>query len=358
MTLSETLERISKMDVPTSERSTIRQIILPVLSALGWDVDNSNGTHEVRDEYQVSSLKGSGKVDIALMGKHSQCVCLVEAKSPGINLDDYVMQLFKYDASNASDTICVLTDGLEWRFYLPREKGSPEDRQFARLRLQEDTVEQIADDLRKFLSRSAVVNGEAERNAVESLKQRRRENDISQGLQDIWRKMLTEPDEVLVDRVRRKVSEELMFSVSVEQVSEFLDARIALSQSDHHDTERSGSSSKDAKKASTRSPEIVGATVLGIHEHVTTWTGLVVFTAEQLYDHHPHDFLDKIRDFKGRKRDWVSKDDSTMTDPREIRSSGIFVEAGWSGHIECKRQSRRLLELFDYTESALQIYEH
>lgn len=123
MTLSDTLERISKMDVPPSERSTIRQIVLPVLSALGWDVDNSNGTHEVRDEYQVSTLKGSGKVDIALMGQRGQCVCLVEAKSPGENLDNHVMQLFKYDASNESGTVCVLTDGLEWRLYLPREKG-------------------------------------------------------------------------------------------------------------------------------------------------------------------------------------------------------------------------------------------
>ena len=94
------------------------------------DVLNSN---EVEYEYQVSPLKGSGKVDIALMGKGGQCVGLVEAKSPRVNLDDYVMQLFRYDASNESGTVCVLTDGLEWRLYLPREKGSPEERQFARI---------------------------------------------------------------------------------------------------------------------------------------------------------------------------------------------------------------------------------
>ena len=39
MALRETLDRISRMKVPTNEQETITQIIVPVLIDLGWDVD-------------------------------------------------------------------------------------------------------------------------------------------------------------------------------------------------------------------------------------------------------------------------------------------------------------------------------
>ena len=292
MTLSETLERISKMDAPTSERSTIRQIILPVLSALGWDVDNRNGTYEVRDEYQVSSLKGSGKVDIALMGERGQCACLVEAKSPSVNLDDHVMQLFKYDASNASGTICVLTDGLEWRFYLPREEGNPEERQFARLRLREDQIEQIADDLRDFLSRSAVVNGEAERNAVKALKLRR-EEDIARRLLDLWREMLTEPDRELVTWVGKRISDQHGLSPSADQVAKIIVATDAPSQPTY--SSKPATPEVPAREGSKRQIDYTGYTLFGVPKPWQKGVGMWIDVAEQVYSRDEHDFLEKTK---------------------------------------------------------------
>lgn len=108
MVLKETLVRISNMTTPTNEQATITQIIVPVLIDLGWDVDT------ISREHWVGGRKEGGKVDIALM-KADRCICIVEAKRPGVNLIDHVDQILRY-AFYEGVTFCVLTDGLEWRF--------------------------------------------------------------------------------------------------------------------------------------------------------------------------------------------------------------------------------------------------
>ena len=351
MALRETLNRISKMDAPTSERSTIRQIILPILSALGWDVDNSNETHEVRDEYQMSPLKGSGRVDIALMGKRGQCACLVEAKAPGVNLNDYVMQLFKYDASNESGTICVLTDGLEWRLYLPREKGNPEERQFARLRLGEDPVERIADHLEKFLSRSAVVSGEAEQEAAKTLKQLQEKSVINRRLPEIWHQMLTEPDEVLVDQVKNRVRADLGFSPSADQVAQFLAVAITPNRSDSSvGAAKFRSNDEGARKTLTKEKPPTAATFLEVKENLRSGICLLDFIAVQLYNRHGQDLLDRV------SKSQISRDRTTLGRPREIGIPGIFIERNLK-ILEIKARSYEWLRLFGYSDSDLQIHE-
>ena len=358
MTLRETLGRIAKAPTPPNEEAAKLQFILPVLRDLGWDVDNISGTSEVRPEEPAGATKGGGRVDIALMGQHDQCACFVEAKSPGANLDDHVDQLLRY-AFHDGVTVCVLTDGLEWWLYLPREAGPPDKRRFALLRLRDDPVEQSADDLEAFLSRDAVRSGKAERDAAKVLKRLQEESDIARRLPEIWSKMLTKPDEELVDLVRSKVYAELRLSPSAEQVAAVLSGRSVASSRPAPSSEpaRPAPSTPETRKQRVKSPKITGATVLGVTESMSSWTKLVVFTAERLLALHPHDFLEKTRNFKGSKRDYVSKSTHNMTSPRQIGSSGIFVEAGWSGHVECKRQSRRMLELFGYSDSDLQIHE-
>lgn len=349
MTLRETLDRISRMDAPTNEQSTIMQIIQPVLSDLGWDVYNSN---EVEYEYQVSPLKGSGKVDIALMGKGGQCVGLVEAKAPRVNLDDYVMQLFRYDASNESGTVCVLTDGLEWRFYLPREKeGKPEERQFARLRLQEDPVEQITEVLEKFLSRSAVVSGEAEQEAAKTLKQLQEKSVINRRLPEIWHQMLTEPDEVLVDQVKNRVRADLGFSPSADQIAQFLAVAITPNRSDSSaGAAKFRSNDAGARKTLTKGKPPTAATFLGVKENLRSGIDLLDFIAVQLYNRHGQDLLDRV------PKSQISRDTNDIGRPREIGIPGILIERNL-GLLEIKARSYEWLRLFGYSDSELQIHE-
>lgn len=349
MALRETLNRISRLDAPTNEQSTITQIIQPVLSGLGWDVHNSN---EVKYEYQVSSLKGSGKVDIALMGKGGQCVGLVEAKSPRVNLDDYVMQLFRYDASNESGTVCVLTDGLEWRLYLPREKGSPEERQFARLRLQEDPVEQIAEDLEKFLSRSAVVNGEAKSDAAMTLKQLREEREIAKRLPEIWDQMLTEPDQELVTWVKKRISDMHDFSLSTEQVAKIIVATTVSSKPTY-------SSNLASPEVSDRqgSKQQIGYTLFEVSKSgsgIGMWSDVV----KEVYLLHKHDFLEKAEKLRltpGSRRVLISGNPQSINRSKPTGVPGIYIEYSLT-QAECQNLAYQLLQLFGHPPSDLQIH--
>ena len=351
MALRETLNRISGMNAPTNEQSTIMQIIQPVLSDLGWDVYNSN---EVEYEYQVSTLKGSGKVDIALKGKGGQCVGLVEAKSPRVNLDDYVMQLFRYDASNESGTVCVLTDGLEWRFYLPREKeGNPEERQFARLQLQEDTVEQIAEVLEKFLSRSAVVNGEAQSDAAMTLKQLREKSNIDRRLPEIWQQMLTEPDQELVTWVGKKISDKHGFSPSTEQVAKIIVATIPPSQPTY------GSNSANIEVSDRQgSKGRIGYTLFGVPKSrsgISMWSDVV----KEVYLLHKHDFLEraeKLRLTPGSRRVLISGSPQSINRSKPTEVPGVYIEYSLT-QAECQKLAYQLLQLFGHPPSGLQFHE-
>ena len=357
MTLRETLGRIAKAGKPPNEEAAKFQIIVPVLSDLGWDVYNSQGTSEVRFEHSAGGSRGGGRVDIALMGRQDQCACFVEAKSPGVNLDDHVPQLLGY-AFHDGVTVCVLTDGLEWRLYLPREAGKPEARQFARLRLQEDPIEQSADDLEAFLSRDAVRSGKAERDAAKVLKRLQEESDIARRLPEIWLKMLTKPDEDLVDLVKSKVYAELRLSPSEEQVAAALSGQDVTPNRPASSDEpaRHVPSVAKSRRTPAESRKIVGATVLGFHKELRTWKGLLVLVAEQMQVRHPQDFFAKASQLKGRKYYHVSKDTREMIAPSEIGVSGIFIESHGSAS-NLTNRSHRLLELFGHSKSDLQIHE-
>lgn len=332
-----------------NEQSTIMQIIQPVLSDLDWDVYNSN---EVRYEYQVSPHKGSGKPDIALMGKDDKCVCLVEAKSPSVNLDDYVTQLFRYDALNERGTVCVLTDGLEWRFYLPREKeGKPEERQFARLRLQEDPVEQIAEDLEKFLSRSRVVNGEAEQEAAKTLKQLREENDIARRLPEIWHQMRTEPDQELITWVKKRISEKHGFSPSEEQVKRIVET--APSQPTY-------SSNPASPEVSYRqdSKSQIDYTLFGVSKSrsgIGVWADVV----KEVYYRHENDFwekAEKLRLTPGSRRVLISGNPQSINRSKPTEVPELYIEYSLT-QAECVNLAYNLLALFGHPPSDLQIHE-
>ena len=357
MTLRETLGRIAKAAVPPNEEAAKFQIIVPVLGDLGWDVYNLHGADEVRYEHQAGSSRSGGRVDIALMGRNDQCACFVEAKSPGANLDDHVAQLLGY-AFHDGVTVCALTDGLEWRLYLPREAGPPDKRQFALLRLRDDPVEQSADDLEAFLSRDAVRSGKAERDAARALKRLQEESDIARRLPEIWRKMLTKPDEELVDLVRSKVHAELRLSPSADQVADVLSGReVAPSRpAQASDYGRPAPSGTDAGEQRAKQRKIQSATVFGVHRELKTWKGLVVHVAEQIQVRHPHDFFAMTSQLKGRKHNYVSRDARDMTEPREIGVSGIFIETHLSASNTINR-SHQLLELFGYSASDLEIRE-
>lgn len=89
--------------VRLTESDTIRVLILPVLEALGWDLQD---VEEVRSEYRHASA--DNPVDYALF-LHGTPALFVEAKALGVSLDDRKPLLQTLNYANAA--------GVEWRIY-------------------------------------------------------------------------------------------------------------------------------------------------------------------------------------------------------------------------------------------------
>ena len=349
MTLRETLERICGMDAPTKEQSTIHQIIMPVLGDLGWDIHNAKNSGEVDHQHRV----GKGWVDIALMSQYDKCACFVEAKKPGTPLDKQVDQLLRY-AFESGVPISILTDGMEWRFYLLWEEGDLEDRQFLVLRLCEDPIEQVETDLRVFLSRSAVHTGKAKNDALEVLNQRKRERDIAKLLPRIWKEMLTEPDRELVTWVAKRISYKHGLSPSSDQVAEIVVATAAPSQPTYSSNPASPEVSiRDIDKRPT------GYTLFGVHKLWRSGIAMWKDVVEQVYSRHEYDFLEraeKLRLTQGSRRILISGNPQSVNRYKKTKAPGIYIEYSLTQN-ECIRLAYQLLAMFGHPASDLVIHE-
>jgi predicted type IV restriction endonuclease len=116
--------------VRLTESDTIRVLVLPVLEALGWDLQD---VEEVRSEYRHANA--DNPVDYALF-LHGTPALFVEAKALGVSLDDRkpLLQTLNY-ANAAGVDWCVLTNGAEWRIYKVHAPVAAEEKLFLTARL-------------------------------------------------------------------------------------------------------------------------------------------------------------------------------------------------------------------------------
>ncbi len=126
-----------------NEDDTIRIFILPLLTALGWNIEDWD---EVKGQYRHRS--SDNPVDYALWLQGSP-VLFVEAKSLTERLEDrkWVVQTLNY-ANTAGVDWCVLTNGNEYRYYKTHAKGEAENKLFLTAKV--DSDESVANRAAKF----------------------------------------------------------------------------------------------------------------------------------------------------------------------------------------------------------------
>ena len=219
MALRETLEQV-RSDIAdghangANEQEAKDWFITPILQALGW-----RGPGRVRLEHPAGRERV--KMDFALQGPDRKIVAFIEAKVPGADLSSHVGQVMGYAFFEGVD-LCVLTTGVEWWLYLPREKGQPMDRRFAALDLQNDDTDQLALLLESCLEYGALTSGEAERHAKDILAARQNEKRLIAELPSAWRRLFDGPDDLLVELVQDEVRKGIGLAPSKQQVAEFL----------------------------------------------------------------------------------------------------------------------------------------
>ena len=120
------IQRLPKLtDCLETEESTKNALVMPFISALGYDVFNPK---EVVPEFtaDVGTKKGE-KVDYAIM-RDGETIILIECKKSKANLSQENMsQLYRYFTVTKA-RIAILTNGIQYRFYTDLEEPNKMDK--------------------------------------------------------------------------------------------------------------------------------------------------------------------------------------------------------------------------------------
>lgn len=352
--LRQVIERIRGLGTPPNEEATKFQMVLPILQQLGWDASDPS---RVIPEYAVGVRK-SGKVDLALLSPREQPVALIEAKAVGVRIEDHVDQVLEYAFKEGVD-LCVLTTGIIWWLYLPRERGRPDDRRFAEFDVRTDSIDQLLDDFETYLGYTALVNHEAVKRAQEVLAARLDSERLQAEIPRIWASMLGNPPQELIEIIEARVFSSIRLRPSGEQIGEFLAGLTgSASAAGNVRTARPAppppapgkspvpmkpDDGKPAGRAKVSRPD--GFRLLGQEYPAKRWKDVWVTIAETLYARHPDRFRTAIDSHPN-----VHLGSQALRSPIQISGSQYWLES--HGSADAMRQrSVRLLNLCGYTEA-------
>lgn len=337
------------------EAKTVQYIILRILSMLGWDI-----FEEVIPEYMVLG----GKVDLAVQRGGVNRI-FVEAKRVGADLETHQDQLLRY-AFSEGVKLGVMTSGVSWWLYLPLAEGSWEQRRFFAIDLLEQDSTAAADNFIRFLEAERVVSGEALRSAEAYRQSRQRVYILHKTLPLAWNKLVSQPDELLLDMLIETTESLSGYRAEQEMVARFLaQHRRQLLVPEPGDTSDIGAASQAPVTPTTGSQiahasDLTGSkpTAFAIGDRVyeiNYWIEMLGQVCDCLYERDPHRFMEAALSLKGRKRPYFTCNPDELRSPWQFRDTDLYIEANQSAssiYMRC----RSLLALFDHDPEALRVW--
>lgn len=350
--IEEVRQEIAAAGSGINEADAKAALITPILSELGW-----RGLQRIRSEYAVD--QGRMRLDYALIGSGTKPVALIEAKAPREDLDGHVAQVLNYAFHEGVD-ICVLTTGIVWWLYLPREKGNPAERRFAAIDLQGDDIAEISEVFESCLEHEALRSGAAEERAKEVLAAKQLEQRVLQEIPRAWQRLLAGPNEMLIELVQEEVEDVLGARPSKGQVSEALRnirtgpsaptvaeprVRPTLTSKPANPLPVSGRTPRRGKAPSTTVTEFH---LWGRTYPVRYQYQVLAKVADLVYDRHKDEFnrILRLGRFQSGAEGFIR--------PHQIGSSSYYVETNLDFY-GMKQTCERLLEHFGYNADDLEI---
>jgi predicted type IV restriction endonuclease len=334
------------------EAKTQLAVVLRLLSALGWDHFD---TGEVTPQYSIGALK----VDYALQLAHAPKV-FIEVKRPSmVDLDCQEEQLLKY-AFQSGVPLAVLTNGIQWRFYLPLLPGKWPQRRFWTCDLSTDKPQAMGKRLFSILARENVASGKAVSTAKTWLEKKKKQEASEKALPTAWNEIIQKPDEALVELLIKATQSISGAKPGIQLTKQFLakhkDHLLLLDTlSSNGWGETHDGTSNDDGPGKKKNP-IWGFVFLGTYYPVSTWKGLLTTLSWIVYQKHTTRFPQVLTEptLKGTECKYFSRDAQELHAPGKIGDSGYYVETKVSSD-RAKIICRRLLKVFGYSSGDLTI---
>lgn len=337
-----------------SEQKTKANVITPILEALGWPSHRHNDDDPWLDH--KPDANDSGEVDYsALIG--GEPYLLVEAKPLGTNLDrtvtrngveeSPVKQIQRY-AQETNPPLACVTNGLEWRMFLPGSRGSfPTERLFCTIALHPGSSDEEIDAAAGILIEYLVVPGKSDASqpplkAVEASETLRRQRDFETAL------LNDEKD--FVEDIRQDFA-------SVRSIQEMTDIDILKLLINHLQTQLDGDTTTERTTpvpASSNKTKPSQTIINFTWNNDDVSTGSNAAALEQLLNlvlekHGPDDFGNKMKGLDAfvtsdlrRIQKWDDKNRRSL----QLNSSDYKVNVH-AGFEEIRRRMKRVCEAVD-----------
>ena len=200
-----------------NEVALINHVVHPILKALGWNHENPD---DVEPQYSIQggnpkSASGNREVDMALLYRREPKV-FIEVKNLQENLSDWERKLKECCRNAETGTqrnvqIGVLTNGFKWHLYLDEiTSGRNNFALVEKIVIDEGEPAKIAGKLKRFLHKTRVLNGSAEKTFKQALKGASRQARIKQDLDEALARFLRNADKWLQDILARVIKKELL----------------------------------------------------------------------------------------------------------------------------------------------------
>jgi len=330
------------------EAATKQSVILRILSHLNWNPFNID---EVYPEFSVKNKR----VDFALRHNGHNKV-FIEVKKIGEELEQHQEQLLNYSFQEGVK-LAILTNGISWWFYLPLHEGSWEQRKFYTIEIYDQQCNDIVQKFEDFLLKENVISDRAIKNAKSIYKSKQKQYLIKQTLPKAWHKLITEPDEILVELLAETTEKLCGYKPDSETVEQFLTkiekepfvSKKIKSEVPKPTINQEISSLKENYTGKT----IIAFSFKGKKYHVSSWKEMLIKICNLMLFAH-RDRFDKVLSLVGRKRPYFTKDPNKLRASQKINDTDIYVEINLSANSIVKL-SKNILLLFGYKEDDISI---
>lgn len=317
----ELIKAINEMRADSSllvldEASIKSSVILRLLSLLGW---NPFDVSQVKPEYTVESKRVDFTLRINGLNK-----AFIEVKRPNENLEPHQEQLLGYSFKEGVK-IAILTNGVTWWFYLPLNEGSWEQRRFFTADFMEQFPESIAERLVAILSKDNITSGNAVKYAEDLYRSRQKKAVLRGALPKAWHKLISDPDDLLVDILIETTEKLSGFRPEVEDVKRFL---YGVSHPVITKPEPPRATPYPAPKPRVPSPagdgyinkRILGFTLFGKTHRPRNWKEPIVSVSEEIYRRHLAEF-DRALMLRGSRMAYFGLRANELSQPSQIADS-------------------------------------
>lgn len=330
------------------EALTKNGVILPILNELGWNPFNID---EVQPEYTVAGKR----VDYALrVNNHNKA--FIEVKKIGTDLEQHQEQLLNYSFQEGV-RLAILTNGIAWWFYLPLLEGSWEQRKFYTIEIYDQEADEVTLKFQDFLLRENVVSGKAIENAEDVYKSKQKKEIIRSTIPKAWNKLVTEPDEDLIELVAEMTERLSGYKPDHPTVAAFLGAnsfstQIPFTAKVFEFQSRPVKSVKgEVDREDYRNTSVDAFVFNGTRYEVKYWKDVLIGVTEIMLNKHRDQFT-QVLGLVGRKRPYFTRNPNELRVAERINETDIFVEINVSAN-RIVTLSRRIIALFGYSKDAL-----